>query len=498
MIAVTSLVLPSGADIRAAHRRSLLRRFAALACSLFAICIAVCSHSSAVSADPTRPPNIILILADDLGYGDLGCFGQKQIQTPHLDRLAREGLRLTDFYAGSTVCAPSRCVLMTGYHTGHCSIRGNSKQNLRPEEVTVAEVLKAAGYSRGLFGKWGLGHEGSSGVPTRQGFDAFFGYLDQHHAHNYYPAFLMKNEKRFPLKNVVPGNGDFGSGVATAKAQYSHDLIAAEALKWLEAQQKDKPFFLYLAFTTPHANNEAGKQGMEVPDLGPYADKDWPAPQKAHAAMITRMDADVGRLLARLEEMGVDENTLILFSSDNGPHAEGGNDPSFNDSNGPLKGIKRDLTDGGIRVPTIARWPGKIAAGKTSDFVGSFMDVMPTLAEVAGAGDALPKDLDGLSFVPTLVGQPERQEQHDHLYWAFYERGGGQAVRMGKWKAVQQPLATPIRLYDLSADIGEEHDLAAGHGDIVARAAAAMKAAYQPNEEWKFPAAGAKGKGKGK
>jgi arylsulfatase A-like enzyme len=441
----------------------------------------------AAGAEPARP-NIIIILADDLGYGDLGCYGQKRIATPHLDRLAREGLRFTDFYAGSTVCAPSRCALMTGYHTGHCSIRGNSKQNLAPEEVTVAELLQSAGYATALFGKWGLGHEGSAGVPTQQGFDAFFGYLDQHHAHNYYPAFLMRNEERVLLGNIVPGEGDFGRGVATKKVDYSHDLIAAEALKWV-ARQKKNPFFLYLAFTTPHANNEAGKKGMEVPDFGPYADTDWPEPQKGHAAMSTRMDADIGKLLDQLRRQGIEENTLVLFSSDNGPHAEGGNDPHFNDSNGPLRGIKRDLTEGGIRVPMIARWPGKIAAGGTSDWAGSFADIMPTLAEIAGATHKVPSDIDGISFLPTLLGQPEAQRQHEYLYWAFYERGGGQAVRMGKWKGVQQPIHTPLRLYDLAADIGEMTDLAAREPEVAAKVAAAMKAAYRPSERWKFPEA---------
>ena len=475
-----------------------IAHLARMTCAILTILAALFDAGlNAAAASEPQPPNVIFILADDLGYGDLGCYGQQRIQTPNIDRLAKEGLRFTNFYAGSTVCAPSRCVLMTGYHTGHCSIRGNSKQNLLPEEITLAELLKNAGYSTGLFGKWGLGHEGSSGVPTRQGFDVFFGYLDQHHAHNYYPAFLMKNEDRFPLKNVVPGDGDFGGGVATTKAEYSHDLIAAEALKWVESQ-KDKPFFLYLAFTMPHANNEAGKKGMEVPDYGPYASTDWPEPQKGHAAMITRMDADVGRLLEKLEKNGVADNTLILFSSDNGPHAEGGNDPSFNDSNGPLKGIKRDLTDGGIRVPLVARWPGKIAAGKTSNFVGSFVDMMPTLVEATGSGVKTPDGLDGVSFLPTLLGHTDQQKQHDYLYWAFYERGGGQAVRMGKWKAVQQPISSPVRLYDLAADIGEESDLAAKHPDVLARASAAMKDAYRPTEEWKFPAVGGAKAGKGK
>src|SRR5262245_27203114 len=230
------------------------------------------SFAGTTEAEPTQTgrPNIIFILADDLGYGDLGCYGQKRIETPHLDRLAAEGMRFTQFYAGSTVCAPSRCTLMTGPHTGHCLIRGNGRDPLRPEDVTVAKVLKQAGYATGLVGKWGLGEEGSTGVPTRQGFDSFFGYLNQHHAHNYYPAFLIRDEKRVPLRNVVPGTGDFGSNVATHKIEYSHDLLAEEALTFVD-RHKDRPFFLYLAFTAPHANNEAGKQGMEVPDYGIYA-----------------------------------------------------------------------------------------------------------------------------------------------------------------------------------------------------------------------------------
>jgi len=437
-------------------------------------------------------PNIIFILADDLGYGDVGCYGQKRIQTPNIDRLAKEGMRFTDFYAGSTVCAPSRCVLMTGYHTGHCLIRGNAKDNLRPEDVTLAEVLKRAGYSTGLYGKWGLGHEGSTGVPTRQGFDHFFGYLDQGHAHNYYPAFLMKGETRFPLKNEVPpGATEFGSGVATKKAEYSHDLIFEQAMGYLNSPKSTVgPFFLYLAFTTPHANNEAGKAGMEVPDYGPYARTDWPEPQKGHAAMITRMDADIGRLLKRLKEMGEDENTLIFFSSDNGPHREGGADPDFNDSNGPLKGTKRDLTDGGIRVPFIVRWPGKIAAGSTPGFVGGFQDVLPTLAELTGETEHTPKDLDGISILPTLFGKPAEQKQHDYLYWAFYEGNrAGQGVRIGNHKVIEQPKGSPLRVYDVIRDIGEEKDLAAEQPEMVAKGKAAMAAAHRPSERWKFPAA---------
>jgi arylsulfatase A-like enzyme len=429
-------------------------------------------------------PNIIFVIADDFGYGDAGCYGQKRIQTPNIDRLAREGLRFTDFYAGSTVCAPSRCVLMTGLHTGHAFIRGNGKDNLRPEDITIPELLKVAGYRTGITGKWGLGHEGSTGVPTRQGFDYFYGYLDQHHAHNYYPSFLMRNESRVMLQNVVPGGGEFGTGVATKKVEYSHDLITAEALNFVD-QNHEKPFFLYLAWTTPHANNEAGKAGMEVPDLGPYAEQDWPVQQKSHAAMITRMDADLGKLLDRLRQHGIDDRTLIFFTSDNGPHREGGNDPEFNDSNGPLKGIKRDLSEGGIRVPMIARWPGKIKAGTTSNFVGAFWDVLPTLADVAGVADQVPEGLDGFSFKPTLL-DAGTQSQHESLYWAFYERNGGQAVRMGDWKAVQQPLSNPIRLYDLKNDLGEQQDLASKNPEIVARIENHMKQSFKPSARWRF------------
>jgi arylsulfatase A-like enzyme len=350
----------------------------------------------------------------------------------------------------------------------------------------VAEVLRKAGYATALCGKWGLGEEGTAGVPTKQGFDYFYGYLNQHHAHNYYPAYLFRGEERVPLANVVPGSGDFGSGVASERVVYSADLITAEALKWLAAS-KDRPFFLYHAPTLPHANNEGGKNGMEVPDPEQYAATDWPPQQKAHAAMISRLDADVGRMIERLRQLGLDENTLVFFSSDNGPHAEGGNDPHFNDSNGPLRGIKRDLTEGGIRVPFIARWPGKIKSGATSDFVGSFADIMPTLAELTAASGELPKDLDGLSIGPTLLGRPAEQKQHEYLYWAFYERGGAQAARMGKWKVVQQPYHSSVRLYDLSQDIGEDHDVASQHADVVERLTAAMRKAYVPSDNWQFP-----------
>ena len=441
-----------------------------------------------LAADPVHAadrPNVVFIMADDLGYGDLGCYGQQRIKTPAIDRLAAEGMKFTDFYAGSTVCAPSRCVLMTGYHTGRCFIRGNGKDNLRPSDVTIAEVMGAGGYRCGMFGKWGLGHEGSSGLPTRQGFDAFYGYLDQHHAHNYYPSFLVRDEKRVLLANVVPGEGKFGQGVATEKKEYSHDLIMAEAMKFLDANHK-KHFFLYLPLTIPHANNEARQAGMEVPDYGQYADLDWPQPQKGHAAMISRMDRDLGLLFQRLKDHGIDQKTIVFFTSDNGPHREGGNNSDFNDSNGPLKGVKRDLTDGGIRVPLIVRWPGRVEAGSSSDFVGAFWDVMPTLAELAGTGKHVPEDIDGISFLPSLLGQGT-QHQHEFLYWAFYERGGSRALRSGDWKAVQQPIHTPVRLYNLKEDLGEQRDVAADNVQLVKKFTAAMDGAYAPSNRWKFP-----------
>ena len=436
-------------------------------------------------ADVVERPNIIFILADDLGYGDLGTYGQRQIKSPNLDQLAREGMRFTDFYAGSTVCAPSRCVLVTGFHTGHAFIRGNGKDNLRPSDVTIAELLQQAGYTTGLIGKWGLGHEGSPGIPTRQGFDYFFGYLDQHHAHNYYPHFLVRNEKRVWLKNIVPNAGQFGQGVATKKVEYSHDLIVNEALRFVDRNQA-KPFFLFLSLTIPHANNEAQDKGMEVPDHGIYANNNWPSAQKGHAAMITRMDSDIGRLINRLKKHGIDQNTIIFFTSDNGPHREGGHDPDFQNSNGPLRGIKRDLTDGGIRVPLIVRWHGKISAGTTNQFVGAFWDILPTLNELAGAADSQPQQIDGISFLPTLLGQ-SAQRQHEYLYWAFYERQGARAIRQGKWKAVQQPYRSPVRLYDLQQDLGESNNLADSQPQQVKLLIKLMEEADTPSARWQFP-----------
>lgn len=449
-----------------------------------AACLSLAAHPAPAAAP--RKPNIVLILADDLGYGDLGCFGQKEIRTPNLDRMAAQGTRFTNFYAGCTVCAPSRCALMTGLHTGHTRIRGNAHVDLRPEDRTVAELLKGAGYTTGLVGKWGLGQEGSAGVPTRKGFDSFFGYLDQAHAHNYYPTFLLRNEQRVALPNVVPNEGPFGQGVASVRKVYSDDLFTQEALQFID-RNREKPFFLYLAYTIPHANDEAKGKGMEVPDYGPYADRPWPEPQKGLAAMITRMDSDIGRIGERLKSAGIDEKTMVIFASDNGPHQEGGNNPQYFHSSGGLRGIKRDAYEGGIRVPAIVRWPGTTPADRTCRWAGYFPDFLPTAAELAGV--PVPKGLDGISFLPTILGHEEQQRQHDYLYWEFYERGGSRAVRMGKWKGVCQPWHSPLQLFDLDADSAEQHNLAAGHRDEVARIQSIMDHAHADSPEFPIPPA---------
>lgn len=431
--------------------------------------------------DPREPsqrpvpvePNIIFILADDLGYGDLGCYGQTKIRTPNLDRLAAEGMRFTSFYAGSTVCAPSRAALLTGRHTGHTTIRGNGTVPLRPEDVTVAEVLKRAGYTTIALGKWGLGLEGTSGIPTRQGFDEWAGYLDQTHAHDYYPTEIWRNEQKWPLID----NSNHKQGL------YSHDLFTRAAINAIRIYA-DRPFFLYLAYTIPHANTELGKKtgnGMQVPSDRPYSRETWPQPEKNKAAMITRLDADVGRILDHLKQHNLDERTVIFFSSDNGPHAAGGVDPKFFQSAGPLRGIKRDLYEGGIRVPLIVRWPGKIRAGTTNDQPWAFWDFLPTAAEIAKV--QAPKDLDGISFLPTLLGK-KQTNQHEFLYWEFHENGSKQAVRLGDWKAVRLAPGKPLELYNLRHDLGETKDVAAEHPDIVARIEEYLKTARTESPQW--------------
>ncbi len=444
-------------------------------------------------------PNIIFILADDLGYGELGSYGQKHIQTPQLDRMAAEGMRFTQFYAGSTVCAPSRSVLMTGQHMGHTRVRGNAggrvldAQSLQKGDVTVAKVLQQAGYATGLIGKWGLGTEDNDGEPRKQGFDYYFGFLNQTHAHNHFPDFLWRNGEKVPLPNVNTRVGETeGAGYATERVVYADDLIAAEARDFV-GRNKNRPFFLFYSMVTPHANNERTRvlgEGNEVPDQGIYADRPWTESARNHAAMVTRLDRDVGALLAHLKQLGLDERTLVLFSSDNGPHREGGPqyDPAFFAVSGPLTGLKRSLTDGGIRVPFLARWPGKIKPGVVSPHVGYFGDMMATWAEVAGTKPSTPHD--GISFLPTLIGRGP-QPKHAFLYWEFYEQGVSQALLLdGRWKALRLRTPTaPLQLYDLTNDIAEKTDVAAKHPDLVARATALMQSVRFDNEHWKLGAA---------
>ncbi|MDF1813275.1 MAG: arylsulfatase [Verrucomicrobiales bacterium] len=466
------------------------------------LAVLVFGFSANVPAD-TSKPNIIFILADDLGYGDLGCFGQKIVKTPRLDQMAAEGMKLTSFYAGSTVCAPSRSVLMTGQDTGHTWVRGNgaaATQTLRPEDVTVAEKLKEAGYATALCGKWGLGELGSTGHPNKQGFDYFFGYLNQRHAHNFNPEFIIRNETVVKLRNELDpawikirteqNRPDDGAGWAASgrKVDYVPAMVTDEALKWVDEQAgRKEPFFLYYALNIPHANNEAARgtgDGQEIPDYGIYSDKDWSNPNKGFAAMNTMMDRDVGRLLDLLKKHEIEKNTLVVFTSDNGHHKEGGNDPEFFDCNGPLRGMKRDLTEGGIRMPTIAWWPGQITAGSASDHAAQFSDFMATACDLAGV--KTPQNTQSTSFLPTLLGKDDEQIKPEFLYWEFYEKGSKQAVRFGKWKAIRKPIFSGnTELYDLESDLGEENNLAEKFPDLVKKAEGFMKAGHEANPNWK-------------
>ena len=458
---------------------------------IIATIILISANSTKAGKEVSRKPNLIFILADDLGYGDLGCFGQKKIKTPNLDGMAKKGMKLTQFYAGSTVCAPSRCVLMTGLHTGHAYIRGNGRHNLRPSDFTVAELFKKAGYKTGCFGKWGLGNEGTDGIPTKQGFDSFYGYLHQGHAHNYYPTFLIKNESRIKLRNIPEQESKTGAGWASVRRDYSHDLITENALHWIDMNHNEQ-FFLYLPFTIPHANNEGKrgtKDGQEVPDYGIYRDKNWTNQNKGQAAMITRMDSDIGRILSKLNKYKISNNTLIIFSSDNGHHREGGNDPEFFNANGPLRGMKRDLYEGGIRVPTIAYWPNRIKAGSKSDQPFYFGDLMATAAELAGTSS--PSALDSISFLPTLINNSKQQKKREFIYWEFLEKKGAQALVLGesgRWKALRKNSAiAPIEIYDLKNDIGEINNIANIHPEIVSKAEELFKTEHVSNPLWKKP-----------
>jgi arylsulfatase A len=404
-------------------------------------------------------PNIIFILADDLGYGDVGCYGQKLIQTPNIDKLAKEGMRFTQCYAGNTVCAPSRFALMTGYHTGHARIRVNGNTPLNSGDVTVGKILQGAGYVTGLVGKWSLGIQGTSGEPMKQGFDYSFGYLEGTHAHNYWTDHLFRNGKR----------------IAKAPIVYSHDLCAAESLDFIR-REKEKPFFLYAAFQIPHGF-------LDPPNDEPYGKEDWPSINKKYAAMITRLDKTVGEIMALLDELKLRGNTVVFFTSDNGPDTFGdyadynevGENELFH-SNGPLRGIKRDLYEGGIRVPMIIRWPGKVPAGVTSDQIWAFWDFLPTAAEIAGT--VSPKGIDGVSVLPALLGKSKIE--HSPLYWESYERGFEQAARVGDWKVVRHAPRKALELYNLKNDLGEKQDVAASNPELVGKMEESLRKTRSP------------------
>ncbi|MDF1751223.1 MAG: exo-alpha-sialidase [Verrucomicrobiales bacterium] len=437
--------------------------------SLLTLILSIAALASPAKAEE-RPPNIIFILADDLGYGDLGCYGQTLIKTPNIDRLAASGIRFTQAYAGGPVCTPSRSVLMTGLHSGHTPARDNVPHYttyLKDEDITVAEVLKESGYRCGGSGKWSLGDAGTTGRATNQGFDTWFGYLNQDHAHYYFAEYLDDDEKRFEIaKNTK------------LRSHYSHDLLTEHALEFIR-ESKDKPFFYYAAYTLPHfSSKEEDKDGLAIPSTEPYSDNEWEEKAKKYAAMIHRIDRDVGRIVDQVDQLNLSDNTLIIFTSDNGGHSTVAK--SF-DTNGPLRGYKRDLTEGGIRVPFIARWPGTIPKGVTSDEVIAFQDMMPTFAEIGGAKIA--GKIDGISVVNALKHQ-KMNTTRDYLYWDYghCRRYYDQAVRLNNWKGIRLGKESgKLQLYDLKNDIGEEHNLAEKHPDVVKQIETIMDTAATPN-----------------
>jgi len=453
------------------------RRAIALA---FIICIS--SHLHARAETP-KQPNILYILVDDLGYGDLGCYGQQTIKTPNIDQMAKEGMRFTQHYAGSTVCAPSRASLLTGKHTGHTHVRGNGDLMLRPspEDQTVAEHLKAAGYKTAMIGKASVGCNGIPPEwPNKKGFDYFFGYLGHTEAHHYFPTELHRNEEKitYPENKLHEGT------------HYSHDLFLADTMRYLEAHH-EKPFFLHLSMQIPHASLYApeewklkyrGQFKEEPTPQGHYRNE--PEPRATYAAMVSRMDWEVGQILDKLRETGLAPNTLVLFASDNGPMNEGGHNRDFFHSSGPLRGGKRDLYEGGIRIPHIAWWPGKITQGTTTDHPSAFWDFLPTACDLAGT--TAPKDTDGISYLPTLLGNTNQQRKHEYLYWEFHEQGGKRATRFGDWKAVQNGMSKEpfgnIELYNLATDIAEAHNIAREHPDIISQANEIFSTARTPSE----------------
>ena len=444
-------------------------------------------------------PNIIYILADDLGYGDLSFQGQTKFQTPHIDQLAKEGMTFTQHYSGSTVCSPSRSVLLTGQHTGHTPIRGNKRDvfgnwPIPAESLTVAEILKENGYVTGAFGKWGLGCPGSEGDPNNQGFDEFFGYNDQTLAHNYYPAFLNHNQDTVLLED----------NAGTGEGTYAPIPIHNQAIKFME-DNKNKPFFMYYPSVIPHAELFAPEKYMEkyrgnfLPEKS-YDGHDEGSPRykiggygsqsESHAdfaAMVDLLDVQVGEIVAKVKELGIENNTIIMFSSDNGPHLEGGADPDYFDSNGIYKGYKRDLYEGGIHAPMIIWWPGKVKAESTSDHISAFWDVLPTITNLIGAPTS--DNIDGISFLPSLLGEKE-QPQHEYLYWEFHEKRGRLAIRQGDWKLIRYdvfvPENTTTELYNLIDDPGEENNIAGENPEITAKLLKLLESARTDSDVFTF------------
>jgi arylsulfatase A-like enzyme len=437
------------------------------------LCVFLCLGDRSPAEDAIRP-NVIFIMADDLGYGDLGCYGQELIETPNMDRLAEEGVRFTQAYAGSTVCTASRSVLMTGQHNGHTPARDNVPHYhtyLQDDDTTIAETLKSAGYRCGGIGKWSLGDAGTEGRATRQGFDTWFGYLNQDHGHYYFTEYLDDDEGRMEL----PGN-------THSREHYSHDLMTVRTLRFIR-ESKDQPFFFYAAYTVPHFSAKSeDKDRLAVPSTAPYTDRDWDEKSKKYAAMIHMLDRDVGRITNLVDESGLKKNTLIILTSDNGG---GATVPKRFRTNGELRGFKRDLTEGGIRVPFIARWPGVVPVGEHSDEVIAFQDMLPTFAELAGAH--APDDIDGISVVSALKGKPF-DTPREYLYWDYghCRKRYDQAVRLGPWKGLRLGADSEIQLFNLDDDISESVDLASQHPHVVRRIAQIMKTAAVPNDRYRI------------
>ena len=418
-------------------------------------------------------PNIIFILCDDIGYGDLGCYGQKVIPTPRLDQLAAESMRFTQCYTGSSICAPSRSVLMTGLHSGHTRVRDNfgivggvgdqKRVPFEPEDFTVAEMLKEAGYTTGITGKWGLGEPDTTGIPTRKGFDEWFGYLNQRNAHSYYPPYLWHNEEKVVFKGNLDGQEN----------DYSHDMIFDFACDFIR-NNSEVPFFLYLPWTLPHGR-------YEIPDASAWDDKPWTDDEKVYAAMITKIDTQVGQIVDLLRELGIKDNTLLFFGSDHGAARRW---EPFG-SCGALRGQKGTMYEGGLRTPMIVHWPDRISAGTVSDQMWYYADFMPTVADAIGM-DA-PDNKDGVSILPTLSGESQDLGER-FLYWERFGGGFKQAVRWKNWKAVRNPsprlLDEPLELYDLDRDIGEENDVAADYPDVIVEIENFMKNARTDSPNW--------------